>query len=192
MLGTFKIRMLVVIIIAGLIALVMQSGHSSKQVVEPVLAYIMGTDYELGKVISTYIHIPNGEKLKDSMPATGVKVLDTPCTFQNIDRKYGWYWNPSNRKQEFYPGIHLEVESNTEVKSMLEGQVEEIRDEEGEKVVTIRHNDEFVSVYGELKEVLVEKDSTVENKEIIGITGESLYFELRSKDGPVNPLSIFE
>ena len=46
MLGSFKTRLLIVIVIVTLAGLAMQSNNGSREVVEPVIAYVM-KDYQI-------------------------------------------------------------------------------------------------------------------------------------------------
>ncbi len=191
MLGSFRIRLLMVIVMAAMVGLIMQSGHSSKQVMEPVLHYIMDTDYDIQEVFSTYIHIPGGDKIK-TLPTTTGTVLKMPCDFVDIERTYGWHYSPEVERQEFCPGIYFKVEDNTLVKPILAGTVENVQKEKGNGTVRIRHAANLVSIYGGLKEIKVEKEAKVTEGQAIGKTGERFYFEVRSQDGPVNPQSIFK
>ena len=189
MFGRFKNRLLIVIVLAALAGLIMQSSSSSKEVVEPVLQYIMETDYDIEKVFSGYIHIPGGA---GALPASTEVVLKMPCDFVDIERSYGWHWSSEVEKEEFCPGMYLKVEDNTLVKPVLAGSVEEVQKEAGSSTVRIKHAGNLVSVYGGLKEIEVTQGSKVAVNQAIGKTGESFYFELRSQDGPVNPKSIFK
>lgn len=191
MFGRFKNRLLIVVVLAALSGLIMQSGSSSKEVVEPVLQYIMETDYNLEKVFSGYLHIPNGNGVR-ALPASTEVVLKMPCDFVDIERSYGWHWRSEVDKEEFCPGMYLKVADNTLVKPVLAGSVEEVKKEAGSSTVRIKHADNLVSIYGGLKEIEVTQGSKVAVNQAIGKTGESFYFELRSQDGPVNPKSIFK
>lgn len=185
--GRFKIRLLIVIVLAAVVGMIMQSSSSSKEVVEPVLQYIMETDYNIEEVFSGFIHIPDGNGVS-SLPASTEAVLKMPCDFVDIERSYGWHWSSEQKKQEFCPGMYLHVNENTSVKPILTGSVEET----GNGTVRIKHAGNMVSIYGGLKEIKVSQGSKVEVDQIIGKTSDSFYFELRSEDGPVNPQSIFK
>jgi len=185
--GRFKIRLLIVIMLAAIVGLVMQSDSSSRKVVEPVLQYMMETDYDIEKVFSD-MHMP-GNEVQD-LPAANDVVLKMPCDFVDIEQTYGWHWRSEIKKEEFCPGMYLKVADNTLVKPILAGSVQEVQKKNG--TVLIKHADEMESVYGGLKQINVKQGSTVEVDQTIGRTGESFYFELRGEDGPVNPQSIFK
>ncbi len=191
MFGRFKIRLLIVIVLAAMAGLIMQSGSPSKEVVEPVLQYIMATDYDIDKAFSGYLHIPGGNGVR-TLPASTEAVLKMPCDFVDIEQGYGWHWNSKVEKQQFCPGMYLKVADNTLVKPILAGSVEEVQQESGNGTVRIKHTGNLVSIYGGLKEIEVNQGSKVAVNQAIGKTGQSFYFELRSQDGPVNPQSIFK
>lgn len=185
--GRFKIRLLIVIVLAAIVGLVMQSDSSSKEVVGPVLQYTMETDYDLEKVFSD-LHIP-GNEVQD-LPVANDVVLKMPCDFVDIEQTYGWHWSSEVKKEEFCPGMYLKVADNTLVKPVLAGSVEEVQEKTG--TVHIKHTDKMESIYGGLKQINVKQGSKVEAEQAIGKTGRSFYFELRSEDGPVDPQSIFK
>ncbi len=189
--GRFKMRLLIVIVLAAVVGLIMQSSSASKEVVEPVLQYIMETDYDIQDVFSGFIHIPDGNEMR-TLPVSTEVVLKMPCDFVNIERSYGWHWSSEKEKQEFCPGMYLQVTDNTLVKPILAGSVEEVQKEAGNGTVRIKHAGNLVSIYGGLKDIEVTQGSKVVADQAIGKTGESFYFELRSQDGPVNPQSIFK
>jgi len=191
MLGSFRIRLLIVIVLVAMVGLIMQSGHSSKEVVAPVLHYMMDTDYEIDKAFSTYIHKPDEDKMR-ALPTITGSVLKMPCDFVDIERNYGWHWSKEVEKTEFCPGIYFKVEDNTPVKPILPGYVEDLRLGQNNGTVRIKHAGNLVSVYGGLKEITVEKETRVAENQTIGKTGQRFYFEVRTQDGPVNPQSIFK
>ncbi len=191
MLGSFKIRMLLVIFIVALVGLSIQSEHSSKKIIEPVIKYIL-KDYGVEKNISAFVKNVRQSEDERVIPTTGKSMLQVPCNFLEIERKYGWYWNPKKKQQQFSPGVRLRVKENTIVRPVLEGQVMEIsRNNEG-RTVLIKHNGDFYSFYGGLKEVLVDKNAAAHMDSVIGKTSSSLQFEIRNQDGPLNPQKLFE
>jgi murein DD-endopeptidase MepM/ murein hydrolase activator NlpD len=192
MLGSFKLRILLVIVLLAILGLVMQGNYSSKQVVEPVLRYIMETDYRDDLLRSASAIFHRGRDAERSQAVGGTGLLHMPCEFLKVEQNYGWYWNQADNKQEFCPGIYLLVEDNTLVTPTLTGEVSSISRDENGGTVTVQHNDGFYSVYGGLKEVLVENHSGLQLNTAIGKTGEHFYFELRTGEGPLDPQSIFK
>jgi murein DD-endopeptidase MepM/ murein hydrolase activator NlpD len=192
MLRSFKLRLLGVIVLVAVVGMSMQSGHSSRQLVEPVLVYMMDNQYDVGKLISRYVNIPGVGDLTKALPVSGGTILRQPCEFLDIEHSYGWHWNQEEKKQKYNPGIYLKVKDNTTVKPILGGQVMEINNADNKGTVLIKHDGNIFSLYGGLKDILVDKGNDVGEDELIGRTGESFYFEVRGKDGPVNPQSIFK
>ncbi len=189
---SFKVRLLGVIVLVAVVGFIMQSGQSSRQLVEPVLEYMMDNKYDVGKLITRYVNIPGVADLTNALPVAGENLLRQPCEFIDIEHSYGWHWNQEERKQKFSPGVYFKVKDNTTVRPILGGEVMEVGSLAEAGTVLIKHDGDLYSYYGGLKEILVDKGSAVQVNESIGKTGESFYFEVRGKDGPVNPRSIFK
>ncbi|MDD4801799.1 MAG: peptidoglycan DD-metalloendopeptidase family protein [Syntrophomonas sp.] len=192
MLHSFKLRMLAVILLITMIGIIMQSEHSSRKLVEPVLEYMMDNKYDVGKLVNRYIKLPGTFDLNEALSVSSHNVLQRPCEYIDIERSYGWHWNQEERKQKFNPGIFLKVKNDTVIRPVLEGQVVDIIYDEDQATILIKHDADIYSLYGGLREVLADKGSTIGHEESIGRTGESFYFEIRGKDGSVNPQSIFK
>ncbi|PKM77439.1 MAG: hypothetical protein CVU90_07450 [Firmicutes bacterium HGW-Firmicutes-15] len=192
MMRSFKLRLLGVIVLVAVVGLFMQSGQDNRQLVEPVLEYMMDNKYDVGKLISRYVDVPGAVDLTKVLPVSGGTILRQPCEFLDIEHSYGWHWSQEEHKQTFCSGIYLKVKDNTTVKPILGGQVLEITRAANQGTVLIKHDANIYSLYGGLKEILVDKGSNVGEDKLIGRTGESFYLEVRGKDGPVNPQSIFK
>jgi len=191
MLGSFKMKMLVVIIIAALAGLSIQSDHSSKKLVEPVIKYIL-KDYGVEDRIALYVcrikENRNAETVSVSSPTT----LQLPCEFREIEREYGWYWNEEANQQEFFPAVLVEVQQNSVVRPIYEGIVADISSDERGRTVLIDHGGGLFSSYGGLREIMVDKGVEVTRDTAIAKNGEQLYFQISSNDGPLNPKKLFE
>ncbi|MGI6412961.1 MAG: peptidoglycan DD-metalloendopeptidase family protein [Syntrophomonadaceae bacterium] len=190
MLGTFKLRLLSVIIIAAIAGLAMQSDNKSRDIVEPVLRLVM-QDYGINDQITKFFS-QIGRKEPESVPAGATLRVQVPCEFEGLISNYGWYWSQSLGRQEFQPGVYLKVKENSTVKPILPGEVVELSRQDKGHSILIKHDSGLYSRYGGLKEVLVEKGSMVSLDKTLGKTYTSLYFELRNQDGPLNPHKIFE
>ena len=191
MFASFKIRLLMVIVLASVLGLVMQSNSPGKQAVEPVLQYIMKNDYDLNQAFSNFISRPGNQDI-DKLPASTQTLLKAPCDFMRVEHNYGSFWSQALKRQEFYPGMSFKVANQTSVIAVLPGSVQSIQKNGTDLTVRIKHAGNLESVYGGLQEISVEKDSRVLMDQVIGKTGEHFYFELRSHDNPVNPQSIFK
>jgi murein DD-endopeptidase MepM/ murein hydrolase activator NlpD len=126
------------------------------------------------------------------LSVSGGALLRQPCTFLSIESHYGWHWDQQEKKSKFNSGIQLNVVKGTEVKPMLSGQVVQITTNGDQKSVLIKHDSNLSSLYGGLQQIQVKEGSSVGEDTVIGKTGESFYFEVRGKDGPVDPQSIFK
>jgi murein DD-endopeptidase MepM/ murein hydrolase activator NlpD len=182
--------MLVVIVIAALTGLALQSDNRPAKVVAPVIRYVM-RDYGVQEKIALYLENIWGKGSGEGAPASGDIIMQKPCDISVVKQHYGWYWNDSLQKQEFNPGMVMQVENGTLVKPILAGKVERISDQAGGRQVTVTHHDGLVSVYGGLQEVLIKEGGAVQPDQVLGKSGEELYFELQNTDGPLNPESIF-
>lgn len=192
MLQNFKIKLLAVILVIAATGIIMQSGQASRQLLEPVLNYVMHNQYDIGALISRYVHVPGTDDAAALLPASGGQVLQPPCPIISIERNYGWYWDKTAKRQKFSSGVILAVDQGTIVKPIVVGEVIETNTAAGQGSVLIKHGGEFYSFYGGLVQTSVKPGQTVNADSQLGTTGTSLYFEVRSKDGPINPHSIFE
>lgn len=189
MIKSFKFRLLAVILITTLVSLGMQLNNNTREVLTPVLSFML-KDYEVEKKV---LVMWENSKFSRNIPISPV-MTDTfaaPCENFQIERDYGWYLNKNTHKQEFFPGVNLLVADNSLVKAVMGGTVIELGGNGESRIVIIKHADNLYSHYEGLKEVLVELDSLVKQGEVLGKSQERIYFELRSGDGPLNPVSIF-
>ena len=191
MFANFKIRLLLVIVLAAVLGLVMQSNNSGKQAVEPVLRYIMKSDYD---PLQTFNHLilqrdPNS---LEQLPASTRLLLKVPCDYLAVEQNFGSFWNEEQNSQTFNPGMIFKVAASTPVKTVLPGTVQTISQNSLDYTVKIKHGGGLESIYGGLQEIDVKAGHPVLIEQIIGKTGDQFYFELRSQDDPINPRSIFE
>jgi murein DD-endopeptidase MepM/ murein hydrolase activator NlpD len=191
MIGSFRVRLLAVIIISALVGYLMQTS-SSRATVEPVIRYIMGTDYNVEQVVADLLaDIKDYYQNRTVEPVTSQEVFQIPCDYIGIDRSYGWFFNLKKNKQEFYPGISLRVEDNSLVRPVMPGTVEKITVDGEKRSVLITHNNGQHSLYEGFKEVLVSENDQVVLDSVLGKSGQTLYFELRDEEGPTDPQFIF-
>ena len=191
MLRTFKLKMLGVIVLVAVVGVIMQSNQGGSQFVQPALQYIMENKYDVRAVLARYVQIPGSKDVNSLLPVSGGDLLRQPCNFLNIESHFGWHWDQQEKKSKFNPGMQLSVVKGTEVKPMLSGQVVQITTNGDQKTVLIKHDSNLFSLYGGLQQLQVKEGVSVGEGAVIGKTGESLYFEVRGKDGPVDPQSIF-
>ncbi len=189
MLGSFKTRLLIVIILVTVAGLAMQSNNGSREVVEPVITYVM-KDYQIEKKVATFAH--NIRESRSLVPVSGNAAIQLPCEYLELEQKYGWYWNPEEQQQNFYPGLSLKVKGNTLVRPIMAGRVEEISVEDRGRTVLLKHDDQIYSLYGGFKEVLVEEKDMVGLDDILGKSSSNLYLEMGNQDSPLNVNYLFE
>lgn len=190
MLGSFKLRMLAVIVIAALSGLAMQSDNRSQNLVAPVVRYVM-QDYGVEEKLTSYLENMSGAGKGQGVPASGDIILQKPCTFTGVAKHYGWSWSEGQSKQVFNPGMVLIVREGTLVQPVMSGKVDGISNKSSGRQVKIVHNDGLISIYGGLREVLAGQGDEVSTGDVLGKTGEKLYFELKNAEGPLNPESLF-
>ena len=126
--------------------------------------------------------------------------------------KYFYDYKADNKKQEssliYYENTYIQNngvdyinEEDFDVVSILDGEVVSIEDNliYG-KVVTIKHNDNLKSIYGNIKDITVKEGDNVSQGEIIGVSNTSkldtenystLHFEVYYKDNAIDPENIY-
>jgi len=189
-LGSFRLRMLAVIVIAVLAGLAMQSDNRCERAVAPVLRYVM-RDYGVQEKLALYMENIRGKSSGQGIPTSGDILMQKPCSITAVEQHYGWYWNEDKGKQEFNPGMVLQVEPGALVKPILGGKIDEVSMRKDGRQVKVVHQDGMISIYGGLQEVLIKEGALVQAGQVLGKTGSELYFELQNQDGPLNPESIF-
>lgn len=192
MVRTFKLKMLGVILIVAMVGLVMQENQSSRQYMQPILSFIMDNKYDIKAVLSRYVQIPGWNDVDNLLPASGGSLLRKPCDILAVQSHFGWHWDQQEKKNKFNAGMQLSVAQNTDIRPMLSGKVIELISANGQTTVMIQHDNNLYSLYGGLHDVTVKNGNMVKENTVIGKTGDSFYFEVRGKDGPVNPQSIFQ
>lgn len=191
MLGSFRIRMLIVVLIVLLVGLSVQSDHSSRYVVESLLTNYVLKDYGVESKLAMLVENTRSQISDDNVPVMADGEMQAPCEYLTVARRYGWNWNEESRKQEFHPGVSLIVKDNTLVRPVLAGEVVEVSRQDEGRTILIKHSPDLFSYYKGLQEVLVREEQHIDQRQILGKTGKTLYFELRDQDGPMDPHSLF-
>jgi len=191
LLARLKVRFLLVIMIVAITGLIMQSDHYSKNLVLPVLEYIMQPNTHFESAIKTFFHIQpdSAPELEDSSGSNALWYM--PCKYNEVVRNYGWYWNIERNRQEFHPGIHLQVNPNTEVNSIISGKVNRVKNKDGASAVIISNGEIEVLIDG-LKQVLVKEGQEVVRGNLIGLSSGNIYMEVKKQDLPINPDLILQ
>lgn len=112
-------------------------------------------------------------------------------------------FGPRQRRESYttvrHTGVTWEIPKGSEVRSVADGTVAEVDRIPGYgKVVIVDHGDEHHAVYAHLDEFEVEAGQEIEDRDVVGLSGESgspegprLYFELRRRGQPVDPEEWF-
>jgi len=126
-------------------------------------------------------------KAKSTLPWPVKGVLALP---------YGSYRDPKFKTPVFRNGIHIKSREGEAVKAVYSGKVVFADWFRGYgKVVIINHGEGYHTVYANLSEIFLSKGDIIKQGALIGRVGDSgvlnapgLYFEIRYKGKPLNPL----
>jgi len=98
-------------------------------------------------------------------------------------------------------GIDYESKEEFDIVSILDGEVIKIEDSEiYGKVLTIKHSDNLISIYSNIKDILVSVGYKVSTGEIIATSNKSIYendnksllhFEIKNNNKNINPEDIY-
>ncbi len=109
---------------------------------------------------------------------------------------YGSYRDPKFKTPVFHNGIHIKTSEDAIVRAVYGGKVVFADWFRGYgKVVIVNHGEGYHTVYANLSEIFLNKGDIIKEGDQIGRVGESgtinapdLYFEVRYKGRPINPL----
>ncbi len=118
--------------------------------------------------------------------------LPLPVLHSKVVQEFGRGFDPSSKLQVFRKGIELSAPAASEVKAIYSGKVAFA----GElphygTVAIVDHGDHFYSLVGRLGKIGVAAGQAIRAGASLGqmdASGRPLYFEIRSKNVPVNPL----
>ncbi len=119
-----------------------------------------------------------------------------PIPYKGITSNYGNRQHPVKQVREFHPGLDLRADMYTPVMATSDGIVKRAGyDSNGiGKVVEIRHNYGFSTIYGHLDSISVAAGDVVQQGDQLGlsgktgmITGPHLHYEVRYMDKRLNP-----
>ncbi len=119
-----------------------------------------------------------------------------PIPYKGVTSNYGNRLHPVRQVREFHPGLDLRADMYTPVMATSDGIVKRAGfDTNGiGKVVEIRHNYGFSTIYGHLDSISVEEGDVVRQGDELGlsgktgmITGPHLHYEVRYMGKRLNP-----
>lgn len=131
-----------------------------------------------------------------SKPADPLLYMSKPVEGK-ILAPFGWWTHPVLKQEMMHEGINFEALPGTNVKAASSGKVKTITESaQFGKTLIIEHGQEIETLYGHLGEVLVNAGDMVSQGQVVAksgktgmTTGPILYFELREKGKPVDPLT---
>jgi len=145
------------------------------------------------------INIPNNNPYIVSN--TGINKIGSQIplwpTEGNIASPFGWRKHPVYKTRLFHNGIDIENKKGTGINAVLGGKVifAAYKGNSG-KLVIIRHNDGYQSIYAHMDRIKVKKNQWVKKGELIGLmgrtgvsTGSHLHFGIRRNGKFLNPLN---
>lgn len=113
---------------------------------------------------------------------------------------YGKYTEPQSGAVRFRNGIELQAARGAPVRAVFDGEASFSDWIAGfGRVIIVSHGNSFYTVYGHLEELFAGEGDTVKANEVIATVGDSgsisgtvLYFEIRHKGNPLDPLDWIE
>lgn len=114
---------------------------------------------------------------------------------------FGEIENPATKKKENHTGIDIEAKEGTEIKSVMEGSIEEIKlnHESLGQTIIVKHSNGFKTLYGHLSSIEVEEGQKIKAGQVIGKVGKTgkasvsqLHFEVIKNYEPVNPMDLIK
>ncbi|MGI6679366.1 MAG: peptidoglycan DD-metalloendopeptidase family protein [Dehalobacterium sp.] len=107
-----------------------------------------------------------------------------------VTQAFGWTADNGNQESFWHGGIDIKGQKTQPVKAGAAGVVEKISGDMHQGYqVTIKHNAELISIYGNLAHIKVNENQQIRQGESIGETGRGeIHFEIRVKGTPVDPL----
>jgi len=118
---------------------------------------------------SVFDDAPGGEIISDNFEKNKGK-LPWPIDRGNIKIPFGTYAIAGTKIKGNNPGLTLETEENSSVRSIFDGEVSAVFDIEGESNVLIRHG-KYFTTYGNLSSATVSKGQKVKSGDVIGKAG---------------------
>lgn len=187
-LGSFKARLVLVMMLIILVGYSVQTSARGRQTVEPVLRYILHKD-DLVQRLSSW-----GTALFHTavpVPAGSEQVLQNPCPYLGVQQNYGWRWDETRKRQVFEPGILLIVAPESPVLPSLPGRVVNICRQGDLYTVTIEHKNGLMTEYGRLRNAAVTPGVEVLRSTVLGYSSDVLYFSVHNQEGPLDPGKMF-
>ena len=137
-------------------------------------------------------------ELQRNLRFSGGKMEIAPVAGE-VKSGYGMRDNPVSGEVEMHYGVDIIASRGEKIRSILPGKVQQVRENEEVKQVTLEHGNGWSSVYGGMKEVKVQREEWVDEKQVLGILADRevwsnphLYFELRWEGRPQDPTKFWD
>lgn len=179
--SSFKTRLLIALILIVAVTWVYEGSGQTQGIIQSLLSYATTRDYNVNRWAES---IWNDQVMT---PAVSTSAFHLPCSFTEVVRHFGWYYNARTGDQAFNPGVVLRINSGTLVYPILQGEVSSVSLQENGYQVVLQHGDALTSVIRGLREVSVDEGETVDESTPLGKGDDLLYLELKNEDGPINP-----
>lgn len=179
--SSFKTRLLIALILIVAVTWVYQGSSQPQKVIRSLLSYTTTKDYDVGRWAES---IWNDQIVS---PAVSTSAFHLPCSFTEVVRHFGWYYNARTGTQAFNPGVVLRIDAGTQVYPILQGEVSSVSLQENGYQVVLQHGDALTSLVRGLREISVDEGEKVDETVPLGKGADLLYLELKNEDGPINP-----
>lgn len=122
-----------------------------------------------------------------------------PLLAPRLSSGYGIRNHPIKKVIKHHNGVDLAAPEKSHVRAIASGMVVFAGELRGYgKVVTIKHPDDYISLYGHLSSIDVEVGQVISSGTLVGrvgstghVTGPHLHFEWRKGGKSINPLKVF-
>ncbi len=114
-------------------------------------------------------------------------VLDWPVRGQ-VTAGFGPRLDPRYKTRVPHNGVDIATQTGSEVRAIYPGKVIYAAPFEGySQAVVVQHAGRVLTLYAGLTQVRVAKDDVVKLNAILGVSGETIYFEIRVENRPEDP-----
>ncbi|NPA11313.1 MAG: peptidoglycan DD-metalloendopeptidase family protein [Epsilonproteobacteria bacterium] len=110
-----------------------------------------------------------------------------------VIKKFGSYIDPVYKIRIYNDSITIKpYQKNATIRSIMPGKVVYIGENNGKKIVVIKHKNKIFSIYANLDKIspILKKGKYVKRGQIIARVKDTLEFEVTYKDRPINPLKV--
>lgn len=144
---------------------------------------------KLSRLIGTLLN-DSAEPLQGTPIQDFRGVLDWPVRGSKVVVGFGPRKDPRYRTEVPHNGVDLALAPGAEVRAIFPGAVLYADDFEGYgNMVVVHHAGRVFSLYSRLLEVRVKKGDVVSLGDVLGLSADTIYFEVRVENQPEDPLS---